>query len=101
MSDMLKNGNFLYTGCTGSMAYTHSHTIVASRAQCTSINFEYDGSINLYYEDDGYQTLPRMKVIVCRGDQGTTCSPESLRSNRIVSSTLTLRPSPLFDVDHY
>ena len=32
------------------------------------------------------QTLPRMKPIICRGDQGTTCSSESLRSYRIVAS---------------
>ena len=34
--------------------------------------------------------LPRMKAIVCRGDQGTTCSPESLCSHRTAPNAMNI-----------
>ena len=36
MSVMLRNANFLYVACAGSMACACSHTVVVSGPQCTS-----------------------------------------------------------------
>ena len=73
-----------HTRCVLEIQHVH-HCI--SGDQCTSTQ--------VYYKNNGQQTLPRMKAIVCSNYQGTTCSSESLRILSYSHSTLTVCPTPL------
>ena len=88
MSVTHRNTNFLYAACAGSMSCARGRTIVVRGPQCTNARVGRICTMD-------NRPLPRMKVIVCRDDQGTTCSPESLRSQHPVGST------PLLDVYRY